>query len=180
MLQGANLFLGSSQNVTCNTTGSLEKRTIYITHAHSVDPENGMGGIVAICPTLDASTAQWNDSTRMNRPEDYLCFKKDIMSQIQNRIESCCPEIKGKIRVVDGATPLTMRDFTGSLGGSLYGVKHSVKQYNSQIKTRVPGLFLAGQGTFAPGVLGAALSAVATCGYILGHDKIQRELLECL
>ncbi|MDT8285206.1 MAG: NAD(P)/FAD-dependent oxidoreductase [Thermovirgaceae bacterium] len=176
MIKGANLFLGNSQNTISDTAGPLDWRTIYITHAHSLDSRDGAGGVVAICPTTAASTARWSESSRKNRPEAYLRFKANIMSQLQKRIEDGFPEIKGKIQFIAGATPLTIRDFTGNLTGSLYGVKHSIKQYNPQIRTSVPGLFLAGQGTVAPGVLGSALSAVVSCGYILGHNKLQREL----
>jgi all-trans-retinol 13,14-reductase len=41
------------------------------------------------------------------------------------------------------------------------------------------GVYLAGQAVTAPGVLGAALSGFVTCGTILGHDRIMKELMEC-
>ena len=94
-------------------------------------------------------------------------------------IRASCPEIAEKIIDVTCATPLTLRDYTNSPFGSLYGVKHKIGQYNPMPVTRLKGLFLAGQATTAPGIMGAMMSGFLACGTILGHEKLQKELKQC-
>ena len=94
-------------------------------------------------------------------------------------IEISCPELEGKLDVINLSTPLTLRDFTNSPFGSLYGVKHRVGQFNPMPLTKLEGLYLAGQASVAPGVLGAIISGFVVCGNILGHDKIRKGLINC-
>ena len=46
--------------------------------------------------------------------------------------------------------------------------------------TKVPGLLLAGQSIVAPGLLGAVISAVLCCGFVLGHDVLRGEIRQWL
>ena len=80
---------------------------------------------------------------------------------------------------VDGATPLTLRDFMHAPAGSLYGAGHTAGQFNPAPVTRIPGLWAAGQGVVAPGVLGAVVSAFLACGCVIGHDILRGEVRAC-
>ena len=53
---------------------------------------------------------------------------------------------------------------------------HYIGQYNPQAQTRIPGLVLSGQGTAAPGFLGAVVSAYLTVGTLIGHDLLLKEV----
>jgi all-trans-retinol 13,14-reductase len=101
------------------------------------------------------------------------------MEMLKDRILDTCHEFDGEIEIIDGATPLTLRDFSNSPAGSLYGAKHRVGQYNPMSGTRIGGLYLIGQSIVAPGVLGAVISAFLACGSILGHDRLRKELTAC-
>lgn len=80
---------------------------------------------------------------------------------------------------MEGATPLTVKDYLKVPSGALYGVKQKVGQYNPIPMTRMGGLFLAGQAVAAPGLLGAMLSGFLACGSILGHDLLRKGLKKC-
>jgi all-trans-retinol 13,14-reductase len=77
------------------------------------------------------------------------------------------------------ATPLTLRDYTNSPYGSIYGVKHRVGQYNPTPVTRLKGLYLAGQATAAPGIMGAVMSGFIACENIFGRSHLREELKVC-
>ncbi len=180
LLQGTNLFLGRlGRPLQGLGGGELEKRPLYI--AGTAPDENGPGarGFVAICPADQNCTARWSDSRWGKRPAGYLRFKQETMERMQCHIERSCPELRGTFKVAAGATPLTIRDFAANPAGGLYGVKHKVGQYNPMAKTRVPGLFLAGQGVVAPGVLGGALSGFLACGQMLGQEQLLKGVKAC-
>ena len=114
----------------------------------------------------------------INDSETYHSYKHDMSERVMAHIEASCPEFQGIITSVECATPLTLRNFTNSPYGSLYGVKHKIEQYNPIPVTRVKGLFLAGQSISAPGILGAMVSGFLACGNIFGHEKLREELKE--
>lgn len=179
-LKKRNLFVFSADTKDPFTNNCpLEKRPLFIS---SATPENGRSesqGVAVICPSMANQTAPWKDTRAGHRPEGYQRVKGRIMGILKHRMEESCPEFKGAVEVVEGATPLTLRDFSNSPAGSLYGVKHRIGQYNPGPATRIKGLYLVGQAVVAPGVLGAVISAFLTCGSILDHDRIRKELNAC-
>ncbi len=58
----------------------------------------------------------------------------------------------------------------------LYGIKHRVDDHPLGARTHAAGLYLAGQSILAPGLVGAMLSSFLTCGTILGHERMLKEL----
>ncbi len=180
LLQGSNLFLGRLGRALDDLSrGELEDRPFYLSGTAPDVHGPGGRGFIAICPADLSCMAPWSDSRRGNRPQEYLDFKAQMMERMQNHIEKSCRGLRGQFRMVDGATPLTMGDFSANPAAGLYGVKHKVGQYNPMSRTRVPGLFLAGQAVVAPGVLGGTLSGFLTCGQILGEDRLRREVKAC-
>ena len=81
-----------------------------------------------------------------------------------------------RITSLEAATPLTMRDYAHTPLGSLYGIKHRVDDHPLGARTHAAGLYLAGQSILAPGLVGAMLSSFLTCGTILGHERMLKEL----
>ncbi len=126
-----------------------------------------------------AQTRRWEDSISGKRPEGYRLFKNEMAERIGRSIEASCPEIAGRITDMEFATPLTLRDYTNSPYGSIYGVKHRVGQYNPIPVTRLRGLYLAGQAVVAPGIMGAVMSGFLACENIFGRDHLQEELKAC-
>ncbi len=80
------------------------------------------------------------------------------------------------MELVDLATPLTLRDYSMAPEGAVYGVGRLLGQYNPAPVTRLPGLFLAGQGVSVCGLMGTLISGYMACGSILGHEFLRGEL----
>ena len=156
----------------------IERQPLYITAAGD-NGGSGKHGFVAICPMSRTQTRCWEDSVSGKRPEGYRLFKNETAERIGRLIEASCPEIAGRITDIEFATPLTLRDYTNSPYGSIYGVKHRVGQYNPIPVTRLRGLYLAGQAIVAPGIMGAVMSGFLACENIVGRDHLKEELKAC-
>jgi all-trans-retinol 13,14-reductase len=179
ILSGSSMFLSpAAGTASFNVDKPIEERPFNITST-CPGKNSGSNGFIAMCPGSINETRQWEDSVTGNRPEAYRIFKEDIGERMLRHIELRCPELKGRMKYAGCSTPLTLRDYTNSPFGSMYGVKHKLEQYNPFPVTRLKGLFLAGQSIISPGILGAMMSAFIVCGNILGHNYLREELKKC-
>jgi all-trans-retinol 13,14-reductase len=180
-LAGSNVFVFPEPDFTCFYDNiAVEKRPMYITAAGEEQTgEKVKHGFIAICPMSKEQTKPLVDPLSRKRSANYRLLKEEITEKMVRSIRIACPEIAEHITDVICATPLTLRDYTNSPFGSLYGVKHRIGQYNPMPGTRLKGLFLAGQAVTAPGIMGAMISGFFTCGAIIGHEKLQKELKQC-
>ena len=178
-LAGRNLFLlPDAASLAGLGKRPLEESPLYLTAAYP-DAGGSPAGFIGISPARFADTAQWQGSTSGDRPAGYRRFKEDLTARMARQIARFCPELAKDAAYLEPSTPLTFRDFTSMPHGGLYGVKHMVGQYNPLPVTRLAGLFLAGQGVVAPGILGAVLSGFVAVGSILGHDRLREEVRAC-
>lgn len=180
-LSGSNIFIFPEPDFTFfDRNLAIETLPMYITAAGGgQDGEPTKHGFIAICPMSKAQAEPLTDPVTRGRAVDYKLRKEELADKMVVSIRTSCPEIAEKITDITCATPLTLRDFTNSPFGSLYGVKHKIGQYNPMPVTRLKGLFLAGQAITAPGIMGAMMSGFLVCGGILGHENIRKELKKC-
>ncbi|MFH2123970.1 MAG: NAD(P)/FAD-dependent oxidoreductase [Pseudomonadota bacterium] len=107
------------------------------------------------------------------RGNDYLEAKEQHAEQLIREAEELFGSFQG-LKVLDAYTPLTMRDWVNSPGGSAYGVLRSSSQTLSTAllnRTSVKGLYLAGQNVMAPGIIGTIMGSFSTVKLILGADE---------
>ena len=155
-------------------TNSMMTRPMYITLCHN--NQTDVCAVVMMMPGYAEELDKWRSTILKRRPDDYKLYKTQIMEDMKKYIVTNCPEFGEQIQYIDGATPLTLKDYTYTPSGSLYGIKHKIGQYNPMPMTKLKGLYLAGQAIVAPGILGAMVSAFLACGIILGHNHLRREL----
>jgi all-trans-retinol 13,14-reductase len=153
-----------------------EAESIYLTPAWRADAPGVIGGFLLLRKFDPEIFTPWADTRRNNRPKEYLDLKKSIAEGLLGRMERSYPHMVGAVRRVQVATPLTFREYTGAANGGVYGVKHRLGQYNPMARTRVGGLYLTGQATALPGVVGAVVSGYMTAGHILGEKTLLDEL----
>jgi all-trans-retinol 13,14-reductase len=176
-LDHANILVSSDLNHSgLWETDPLENRPVFISSAQPKVAGTAKHGLTAICPDSSTQTNRWSNSKTGKRPPDYTNYKEEMAEKLCQSIEAVCPELIEKISFTECATALTLRDYSHSPLGSLYGVKHKVGQYNPLPLTKAKGLFLAGQAIAAPGILGAVVSAFLVCGIIIGHYRVLKEL----
>lgn len=135
-------------------------------------------------------TLPWADTfntvaSKNERGEDYEEFKQRKIEKYLKEIEKKFPNIRSCIQSVHTSTPLSYRDYIGCHEGSMYGfskdAENPMKSFLSP-RTKIPNLFFTGQGLNMHGVLGVTISAVVTCGELVGKEyllqKIKNTLVE--
>jgi all-trans-retinol 13,14-reductase len=107
--------------------------------------------------------ARWLAEPDGLRSEDYLATKDWLTERLLAQWMRHYPALAPMVRFREMATPLTQRRYTRTPAGSTYGLELSAGRLESpalHIRTPVPGLLLAGQDVFGPGVPAAFMSGV--------------------
>ncbi len=141
----------------------------------------GFAESVTILAYADAAQfARWAESenitgTNGRRNDAYTAQKDAVADTLLEKTFLRFPELKDAIVGRSIATPLSFRDYTGTPGGSLYGPLKDVRHPGFAmlpVRTRIPNLFLTGQNVNMHGVMGVSMTAIATCGQLLGTDYL--------
>jgi all-trans-retinol 13,14-reductase len=113
------------------------------------------------------------------RGAGYNELKEEKAAKIFNLVEKQYPGFRSTVKSYHTVSPLTYRDYTGTPKGSLYGI---VRDYREPLKTfipartKIPNLLLTGQNLNLHGVLGVSVSAIVTCGELLGIDFLLEKI----
>ncbi|MDL2209944.1 FAD-dependent oxidoreductase [Desulfovibrio sp. OttesenSCG-928-O18] len=179
-LEGSNLFLCPDTDISAffKPGRDVSNGPFYVTTSPRGDADAPGYGVTVVGPGDFSEYTPWENTLSGRRGSEYAAFKAKKLEQFRKALVAASPEFSA-VRFIDGATPLTFRDFIHSPAGSLYGCRHTLTQYSPQPMTSVPGLWLAGQSVLAPGVLGAVVSAFLTCGFMVGQEALREELVAC-
>jgi len=124
---------------------------------------------------------KWEGLPLEKRGTEYEDWKKLKATALLDLVAENFPEIKEDTLDWIAATPLTYRDYIGSPGGAMYG---TLRDYHDPMssyifaKTKIPNLFFTGQNNNLHGMLGVSISALMTCGEIVGLEKLINEVNE--
>lgn len=119
---------------------------------------------------------QFASSRPGSRSAEYKAYKKKIGSEMVAAAQKRWWDLTGEIETLAIGTPLTFRDELNAPEGCAYGAMHCLNQFNPDVRTRLPGLYLAGQSTLMTGVVGASISGLVAAGEILGLESLWEEL----
>lgn len=125
---------------------------------------------------------EWSDSAVEQRGDAYRRFKEEKEEALLNLVEKKIPSIKSHVLHRHSATPLTYRDYTGTINGSIYGVE---RDCNEPLKTsifpntKIKNLFLTGQNINIHGTLGVTMGALLTCANIIDIEELMLEIKNC-
>ena len=109
------------------------------------------------------AVAQWSESRVGARPDEYKRFKERRAQECINLAQRYIPELEGNIEAVYTSSPLTYRDYTGTVDGSAYGVcKSATSIAGGMLSPTTPfeNLFLAGQSLMLHGMLGVGMTSL--------------------
>ena len=124
---------------------------------------------------------QWEGTTVGNRGETYEQFKTAKAEQLLSSLELQFPNIRSCIKRYYTSTPLTYRDYTGTEGGSMYGVAKDVNMgvaCRVPHKLRIPNVFQTGQNINSHGMLGVLVGAIVTCSEFLTAQTIFQQIVD--
>lgn len=151
-----------------------------------ITPASSKNQQYADCATVMAymdmdEVRKWENTSIGKRGEDYENFKEEKKERLIQLVEQAFPGFKNSIKKIYTSSPLTYRDYTGTVDGSMYGI---LKDCNDPLmtlispKTKIPNLFLTGQNIILHGVLGVTIGSVTTCSELVGLkylvDKIKK------
>jgi all-trans-retinol 13,14-reductase len=103
-------------------------------------------------------------------------LKNHLADECIHLAERVVPELGSMVEKRYISTPLTYRDYTLSPCGSAYGVRkdcRNILMTTLSPRTSIPNLLLTGQSLMLHGVEGVTMTALQTCGELLGKDYIQ-------
>lgn len=110
-----------------------------------------------------------------SRGETYDHFKKRKAEKLLDEMEKKFPALRECMYAYYTASPLSFRDYIGNDDGSMYGIVKNYKDPHRTFispQTKLPNLYFTGQNLNMHGILGTALSGLATCTAIMGNDSI--------
>ncbi|MBK9355863.1 MAG: NAD(P)/FAD-dependent oxidoreductase [Bacteroidales bacterium] len=144
------------------------------------DGETGFAESITVVTMLEFNEVrQWENTVTGRRGEDYRRFKQEKMEALTLLIRKKLPETEGNILHSYAATPLTFRDYTGSVNGSMYGIEkdcnNALKTFIS-VRTKIPNFFFTGQNINNHGMLGVTIGALITAGNFIDIQSVVREI----
>jgi len=142
--------------------------------------EEFANGLSILVYMKQEDVAEWEETfntvaTANERGDSYEEFKKHKTEKVLKKLYSVMPEVEYNVEHVYTSSPLSHRDYIGSPDGSMYGIKNDCNSPLSSMfkpSTRVKGLYLTGQNLNLHGILGVSISALKTCGEIVGLDYL--------
>ncbi|HVO64912.1 MAG TPA: NAD(P)/FAD-dependent oxidoreductase [Syntrophales bacterium] len=144
--------------------------------------DSGQPGINILSMITTSSIEEWRKwegTTSGRRGRSYADAKAEKARFFIDEASKLFGNLKG-MKILDIYTPLTIRDRVNSPNGSAYGVLRSTRQLMktaSLRRTSIGGLFLAGQNSLAPGIMGTMLGSFQTVRNIIGYERFTREII---
>lgn len=126
-----------------------------------------------------ADVERWSNTRQGRRGADYEAFKQEHADQLMSSLEQHFPGLRQNIETVYTSTPLTYRDYTGTEGGSMYGIAKDVHMGAAcrvPQRTRVPNVYQTGQNINSHGMLGVLVGTIVTCSELLGAATIFNQI----
>jgi all-trans-retinol 13,14-reductase len=141
--------------------------------------QGGGNGIILLRLGYWKDVEKYTENGGHSRTGQYDSFKDAVAAEMIRTAEKRWGDIVGSIHPVAVGTPLTFRDELQAPQGGAYGAMHCLDQFNPEVRTRLPGLFLAGQSTLMTGVAGASISGLVAAGEATGLESLWEEITRC-
>lgn len=154
------------------------KGYLYMHTCHEANPVWAKCGVVISYMSIDELTP-WLNTKVGQRGEAYEAFKRRKAERLLSVVERDFSGLRQHVEAYWTSTPLTYRDYTGTEGGSMYGIVHDVQAGTGSrvsYRTRIPNLLLAGQNINSHGILGVLVGTLVTCGDLLDSQNIFNQI----
>ena len=156
---------------------SWPKGYLYMHLCHEPEPKFAKTGVILSYMQM-ADVEQWKGTRVGHRGEDYEVFKHQKAERLITALEKEFPGLHSQIADYYTSTPLTYLDYTGTEGGSMYGIAKDVSlgaACRVPHRTRVPNVLQTGQNINSHGILGVLVGTIVTCTEIVGPLGIKSE-----
>jgi prolycopene isomerase len=159
----------------------FEKAGYTITLFSNIDASLAKGNkFVAMLTQLHPYNywTKYQEAYDAGKKEEYNKEKDRLASALIKRAEKIIPDLSKHVEVIEIATPLTLKRYTGNDNGACYGWANTVKQFlpidkilsisGRTVKIPVKNLYLSSAWTFP----GEGYTGVVACGYRVGKQIV--------
>lgn len=157
---------------------SWPKCLLYMHFCHEEHPQWAQTG--EILTYMDFREMEpWLGTSIGRRGESYQAFKHMKAEKVIDALEQEIPGIRDNIEHYYTSTPLTYLDYTGTPGGSMYGMAKDINALGTgsvSCRTNIPNLLLTGQSITSHGMLGVLAGSLVTCSEVLTKDELFSQL----
>jgi len=122
---------------------------------------------------------KWKSITSKITEKEYIKAKENIFTPLLKKIDQKIEGFSHSIVDICYSSTLTNSRFNPSPNGSAYGFYHDRSVTGARSlgpKTQFSNLYLTGQNTLFPGILGASVSGLRTCSYFTGMSTILKRI----
>ena len=154
---------------------SWPKGYLYMHLCHEPQPKFAKTGVILSYMQM-ADVERWKGTSVGHRGDDYEAFKHEKAERLLAALEQEFPGLRNNISDYYTSTPLTYLNYTGTEGGSMYGVAKDVSMgvaCRVPHRTKVPNVLQTGQNINSHGILGVLVGTIVTCTEIVGPLKIE-------
>ncbi len=124
-------------------------------------------------PSFTEQVSAWKISKTGRRTKGYQAYKRDNVEKIKEHIFEIFPSYKEGLEVIEAGYVLTFRDYLNSPDGSAYGVKQKLGQFNLLGRLPLRNLYVAGQSSILPGIIGAMMSSIIVGRSVVGKSQYE-------
>jgi prolycopene isomerase len=156
--------------LNCNT----EKASFFLTLYSNVDKSLTKGNKFVMSMVQGQPYSYWRKfeaAYNAGNKEEYNKEKDRLAGILIKRAEKIVPELSKHIEVIEIATPLTLRRYTGNFNGALYGWANTTNQFTPMDRLSqnpIKNLHLCSAWTFP----GEGQATTVACGYRLGRQLV--------
>lgn len=159
---------------------SWPKGYLYMHFCHENQTRFAKTGVVLSYMQMK-DVERWIGTSIARRGEDYENFKKAKAEKLISSLELQFPNIRSCIKNYYTSTPLTYLDYTGTEGGSMYGVAKDVSSGAAcrvHHRMRIPNVYQTGQNINSHGILGVLVGTIVTCSEFLSAKTIFEQIIK--
>lgn len=154
----------------------FEKATYLVTLYSNVNPSAARKGKFVLSLIQLHPFSYWTkyqEEYDAGNKEEYNKEKDRLAAALIKRAERIIPNISKHIEVIEIATPLTLKRFTGNPDGACYGWANTVKQFSPLtrvLKMPIKNLHISSAWSFP----GEGNGATIACGYRVGKQILDK------
>ena len=156
------------------------KGYLYMHFCQEMKPQFAHTGVILSYMQMK-DVEPWVGTHVGHRGDDYEAFKHRKAEQLIDSVEKYVPGLRSHIKHYYTSTPLTYIDYTGTEGGSLYGIAKDIHlgvACRVPHKTKIPNLLQTGQNINSHGMLGVIVGTIITCSELLTAPKIYQQIID--
>lgn len=162
------------------TSFDWPKGYLYMHMCHEDKAVWAKSGVVFSYMNME-DVIKWKGTRIGRRGDDYEAFKKLHAELLIQEVEKQHPGFASSIECYYTSTPLTYFDYTGTEGGSMYGVAKDVNLGPAgrvPYRIKVPNILLAGQNVNSHGMLGVMVGTIVTCSELVSAESLYKQIDE--